>query len=158
MCAFERSEKGMKFNMRNKNRFLFIFITMIILAIILAGVLYLEWKSTIAKEEIVKNFDTLRGYKVFQLSSGTDKIKKIMFFITNSKDIVVDTRIVETGYENDEIEDRYNELNSFLMLVYNVEKNEDYIIYNDNIYNSKSVHDIIKENKKDDPNLIVREF
>ncbi len=144
--------------MRNKNRFLFIFITMIILAIILAGVLYLEWKSTIAKEEIVKNFDTLRGYKVFQLSSGTDKIKKIMFFITNSKDIVVDTRIVETGYENDEIEDRYNELNSFLMLVYNVEKNEDYIIYNDNIYNSKSVHDIIKENKKDDPNLIVREF
>ena len=144
--------------MRNKNRFLFIFITMIILAIILAGVLYLEWKSTIAKEEIVKKFDTLRGYKVFQLSSGTDKIKKIMFFITNSKDIVVDTRIVETGYENDEIEDRYNELNSFLMLVYNVEKNEDYIIYNDNIYNSKSVHDIIKENKKDDPNLIVREF
>ena len=144
--------------MRNKNRFLFIFITMIILAIILAGVLYLEWKSTIAKEEIVKNFDTLRGYKVFQLSSGTDKIKKIMFFITNSKDIVVDTRIVETGYENDEIEDRYNELNSFLRLVYNVEKNEDYIIYNDNIYNSKSVHDIIKENKKDDPNLIVREF
>lgn len=144
--------------MRNKNRFLFIFITMIILAIILAGVLYLEWKSTIAKEEIVKNFDALRGYKVFQLSSGTDKIKKIMFFITNSKDIVVDTRIVETGYENDEIEDRYNELNSFLMLVYNVEKNEDYIIYNDNIYNSKSVHDIIKENKKDDPNLIVREF
>lgn len=144
--------------MRNKNRFLFIFITMIILAIILAGVLYLEWKSTIAKEEIVKNFDTLRGYKVFQLSSGTDKIKKIMFFITNSKDIVVDTRIVETGYENDEIEDRYNELNSFLMLVYNVEKNEDYIIYNDNIYNSKSVHDIIKENKKDDPNLRVREF
>lgn len=144
--------------MRNKNRFLFIFITMIILAIILAGVLYLEWKSTIAKEEIVKNFDTLRGYKVFQLSSGNDKIKKIMFFITNSKDIVVDTRIVETGYENDEIEDRYNELNSFLMLVYNVEKNEDYIIYNDNIYNSKSVHDIIKENKKDDPNLIVREF
>lgn len=144
--------------MRNKNRFLFIFITMIILAIILAGVLYLEWKSTIAKEEIVKNFDTLRGYKVFQLSSGTDKIKKIMFFITNSKDIVVDTRIVETGYENGEIEDRYNELNSFLMLVYNVEKNEDYIIYNDNIYNSKSVHDIIKENKKDDPNLIVREF
>ena len=144
--------------MRNKNRFLFIFITMIILAIILAGVLYLEWKSTIAKEEIVKNFDTLRGYKVFQLSSGSDKIKKIMFFITNSKDIVVDTRIVETGYENDEIEDRYNELNSFLRLVYNVEKNEDYIIYNDNIYNSKSVHDIIKENKKDDPNLIVREF
>ena len=144
--------------MRNKNRFLFIFITMIILAIILAGVLYLEWKSTIAKEEIVKNFDTLRGYKVFQLSSGTDKIKKIMFFITNSKDIVVDTRIVETGYENDEIEDIYIELNSFLMLVYNVEKNEDYIIYNDNIYNSKSVHDIIKENKKDDPNLIVREF
>ena len=144
--------------MRNKNRFLFIFITMIILAIILAGVLYLEWKSTIAKEEIVKNFDTLRGYKVFQLSSGPDKIKKIMFFITNSKDIVVDTRIVETGYENEEIEDRYNELNSFLMLVYNVEKNEDYIIYNDNIYNSKSVHDIIKENKKDDPNLIVREF
>ena len=144
--------------MRNKNRFLFIFITMIILAIILAGVLYLEWKSTIAKEEIVKNFDTLRGYKVFQLSSGNDKIKKIMFFITNSKDIVVDTRIVETGYENEEIEDRYNELNSFLMLVYNVEKNEDYIIYNDNIYNSKSVHDIIKENKKDDPNLIVREF
>lgn len=62
--------------MRNKNRFLFIFITMIILAIILAGVLYLEWKSTIAKEEIVKNFDTLREYKVFQLSSGTDKIKK----------------------------------------------------------------------------------
>ena len=81
-----------------------------------------------------------------------------MFFITNSKDIVVDNIIVETGYENDEIEDRYNELNSFLMLVYNVEKNEDYIIYNDNIYNSKSVHDIIKENKKDDPNLIVREF
>ena len=144
--------------MRNKNRFLFIFITMIILAIILAGVLYLEWKSTIAKEEIVKNFDTLRGYKVFQLSSGTDKIKNIMFFISNSKDIVVDTRIVETGYENDELEDRYDELNSFLMLVYNVEKNEDYIIYNDNIYNSKSVHDIIKENKKDDPNLIVREF
>lgn len=144
--------------MRNKNRFLFIFITMIILAIILAGVLYLEWKSTIAKEEIVKKFDTLRGYKVFQLSSGTDKIKKIMFFITNSKDIVVDTRIVETGYEDNESEDRYDELNSFLMLVYNVEKNEDYIIYNDNIYNSKSVHDIIKENKKDDPNLIVREF
>lgn len=144
--------------MRNKNRLLFIFITMIILAIILAGVLYLDWKSTIAKEEIVKKFDTLRGYKVFQLSSGTDKIKKIMFFITNSKDIVVDTRIVETGYEDNESEDRYDELNSFLMLVYNVEKNEDYIIYNDNIYNSKSVHDIIKENKKDDPNLIVREF
>lgn len=144
--------------MIRERRLLIILINLIILAIILGGIFYLDWKSIRATEEIIKDFDKERGYKVFQLSADNDGILTETFFITTKDDIVLDARIIETGYSKEELEYKYIDISGFLIMVYNVEKGEDYLVYNDNIYNSMSVHDIIKEYKKDNSNLIVREF
>lgn len=144
--------------MIRERRLLIILISLIILAIILGGIFYLDWKSIRATEEIIKDFDKERGYKVFQLSADNDGILTETFFITTKDDIVLDARIIETGYSKEELEYKYIDISGFLIMVYNVEKGEDYLVYNDNIYNSMSVHDIIKEYKKDNSNLIVREF
>lgn len=144
--------------MRRERRLLIILISLILVFVILGGIFYLEWKSIRATEEVVKDFDIQRGYKTFQMSIENDGILTESFFITTKDDKVVDTRIIESGYSEEELEYRYIDVSGFVILYYNIEKGENFLKYNDNMYNGKYIDEIMTEKRKEFPNMIIREI
>lgn len=148
----------MVINMRRERRLLIILISLILVFVILGGIFYLEWKSIRATEEVVKDFDIQRGYKTFQMSIENDGILTESFFITTKDDKVVDTRIIESGYSEEELEYRYIDVSGFVILYYNIEKGENFLKYNDNMYNGKYIDEIMTEKRKEFPNMIIREI
>ncbi|MDD3303376.1 MAG: hypothetical protein PHP54_00465 [Clostridia bacterium] len=146
-----------------KDKNLLIFLTILIFLIILFSALfYYQWKNVQYSEVTVQDFSKQYGYHVFQITSKENGILSEYFAITTKEGaardtIVLDTRIIESGYSGEKSSERYELLNNFHGIVYNVTKTEGTISYNTSVNNGKSVYELINARKNYCKDVVVKE-
>lgn len=123
-----------------------LFIVIIVLCILLISVLgyfTFQWFMTSPVNPMSDEMKVKKNYEIVYVYFNNKNIIEEYYMIINNDKTIVDTRIIESGYVDSQIEERYTSIKNISIFNSNIEKTNESISYNSSINNGKPVDEIV---------------
>lgn len=135
-------------------------VIILVIVLVLVGVfLGLNYYFTRSGSQLSDDLKDQKHYKILSMTANKGSLEVEYYFILNNENKVIQTRIVEIGYTEDELNKAYNNSLALEAVNFDAKKDGNQLIYSTTLYNGKTADEIKTQyqNNSNYKNVIIKE-